>query len=165
MIEKFFILIVSIFIVLSAGSANIFPIYLQKLMDKYNFSLYKTNLYGSFITLGTFVGFPIGYIYDSFGPKISIFIGTILLSGGYLLLYYLLNPNYFLKVSIYPFLILGFTLGQGFSLLYTTAIATNLKNFVFKQNSSVVGLIVTNIAIIIRLFIEYRIIFFFIFIF
>ena len=85
MIEKFFILIVSIFIVLAAGSANIFPIYLQKLMDKYNFSLYKTNLYGSFITLGTFVGFPIGYIYDSFGPKISIFIGTILLSGGFIL--------------------------------------------------------------------------------
>ena len=156
MIEKFFILIVSIFIVLAAGSANIFPIYLQKLMDKYNFSLYKTNLYGSFITLGTFVGFPIGYIYDSFGPKISIFIGTILLSGGYLLLYYLLNPNYFLKVSIYPFLILGFTLGQGFSLLYTTAIATNLKNFVFKQNSSVVGLIVTNIAISPSIFTTYR---------
>ena len=84
MIEKFFILIVSIFIVLAAGSANIFPIYLQKLMDKYNFSLYKTNLYGSFITLGTFVGFPIGYIYDSFGPKISIFIGTILLLSIYL---------------------------------------------------------------------------------
>jgi uncharacterized membrane protein len=94
MLEKFFILIISIFLVLSAGSANIFPIYLQKLMDKYNFTLYETNLYGSFITLGTWVGFPIGYIYDSYGPKISILIGTIFISGGYYLLYFLLNTNY-----------------------------------------------------------------------
>ena len=156
MLEKFFILIISIFLVLSAGSANIFPIYLQKLMDKYNFTLYETNLYGSFITLGTWVGFPIGYIYDSYGPKISILIGTIFISGGYYLLYFLLNTNYYLNVSIYPFLFLGFFLGQGCSLLYTTALATNLKNFKFKQNSSIVGLLVSNIAISPSIFTTYR---------
>ena len=50
MIEKFLILIMSIFLILAAGSANIYPIYLQNLIEKFGFTINVMNLYGSIVT-------------------------------------------------------------------------------------------------------------------
>ena len=156
MFEKLLILIMSIFLILIGGSSNIYPIYLQKLMERFHFSLAQINMYGSAVTFGVWIGFPIGLIYDSYGSKISCLIGTILLSGGFLILHCILTFDWFLGISIYPLLLLGFMMGQGNSLLYTTGITTNLKNFRFKQNSSIVGMLVANYAISPSIFTTYR---------
>ena len=156
MIEKFLILIMSIFLILAAGSANIYPIYLQNLIEKFGFTINEMNLYGSIVTLATLIGFPISIIYDSYGPKFSCFIGTVLLSGGYFLLHCLFKYEFFSNINIYPLYFLGFIIGQGYSLLYTTAITTNLKNFRFKQNSSIIGTLVANLAISPSIFTTYR---------
>ena len=156
MMEKLLILIMSIFLILIAGSSNIYPIYLQKLMDKFNFDLSQLNMYGSSVTFGVWMGFPIGLIYDSFGPKISILVGTILLSGGHLILHIILTLEGLKMDSIFPLLVVGFIIGQGNCLLYTTSITTNLKNFRFKQNSSIVGILVANYAISPSIFTTYR---------
>ena len=95
MIEKFLILIMSIFLILAAGSANIYPIYLQNLIEKFGFTINEMNLYGSIVTLATLIGFPISIIYDSYGPKFSCFIGIVLLSGGYFFYIVCLNMNFF----------------------------------------------------------------------
>jgi hypothetical protein len=156
MIEKFLILIMSIFLILAAGSANIYPIYLHNLIEKFGFTINEMNLYGSIVTLATLIGFPISIIYDSYGPKISCLIGTIFLSGGYFILHSLFKYEFFSNITIYPLYFLAFIIGQGYSLLYTTIIATNLKNFRFKQNSSMIGILVANLAISPSIFTTYR---------
>ncbi len=70
-----------IFLVICAGSCNIYPLYLKNLMDKFKLSLKEVNLYGSSINLGLWVAFPMGWIYDRYGPKISCTIGAIALSA------------------------------------------------------------------------------------
>lgn len=156
MMEKIMILIFGVFVVLVAGASNIYPIYLQKLMDHFGFSIAQINLYVSFIVFGGGIGFPINQIYDSLGPKIACFIGTILLSGSFFVLHFFFTYDYFIGMSIYPLLLLGFIMGQGDCLLSSTALATNLKNFSFKANSSVVGILVANVAISPSIFTTYR---------
>jgi MFS family permease len=125
------------------------------MMKKFNLSLKQVNLYGSFINIGLWVAFPMGLIYDKLGPKISCIIGSILLSGSYLILHFLFNS----EVNDLPlilFLFIGLTMGQGSALCYTTSVTTNLKNFRFKESSAVVGLLVANLALSPSVFTTYR---------
>lgn len=158
-VEKLVILCLSIFMVLCAGSCYIYPIYSHKIMDRFNFSIREINIFGTCINIGAWVGFPMGYIYDKYGPKISSFLGTILLGGSYLSLHFIMNYDYFLQLdtfSIYPLLFIAFCIGQGASICYTTGVTTNLKNFRFKDSSSIVGLLVSNMAIAPSIFTTFK---------
>jgi MFS family permease len=128
-------------------------------MDRFNLSIREINLFGTCINIGLWVGFPMGFIYDKFGPKISSLLGTILLGGGYLSLHFIMNTDFFLQLdslSIYPLLFLAFLIGQGASICYTTGVTTNLKNFRFKDSSSIVGLLVSNMAIAPSIFTTFK---------
>ena len=144
-----------IFLVICAGSCNIYPLYLKNLMDKFKLSLKEVNLYGSSINLGLWVAFPMGWIYDRYGPKISCTIGAIALSGSYMILYIIMNSS-LESISIIPLLLIGLLMGQGSALCYTCSVTTNLKNFRFKESSCIVGLIVANLAISPSIFTTYR---------
>ena len=146
MIDKLYIFIISILIIILSGTSNIYPIYLQHLVDKFNFSVNIINLYGSFVTMGGYMGFPIGLITDKFGPKVATFLGTLILSIGYYFLFFILSSNHIENINIVLLLILGFMLGQGNYLLYTSAVGTSLKNFNFKGNVIVLGILLSNTA-------------------
>ena len=146
MIDKLYIFIISILIIILSGTSNIYPIYLQHLVDKFNFSVNIINLYGSFVTMGGYMGFPIGLITDKFGPKVATFLGTLILSIGYYFLSLILSSNHIENINIVLLLILGFMLGQGNYLLYTSAVGTSLKNFNFKGNVIVLGILLSNTA-------------------
>jgi hypothetical protein len=156
MIEKVAILSISIFLSSIAGLSLIYPIYLQFIMDRFSFSLSHINLYGLSIIIGGFTGFPIGFIYDYYGPKLSTLIGTFLLSIGYFLLHLLFTCDIFIGMPIHPLLILGFIIGQGNYLLHTTSLCTNFQNFKFKHNSTIVCLLITNIIISPSVLITYK---------
>lgn len=156
MIKKFFMIVMGIYLVIIAGSCNIYPIYLQKMIDKFDFSLKEVNLFGTFINMGLWIAFPMGTIYDYMGPKFSLALAFILLPGSYLVLHLLLMTDYIQTMTITPFLILGIFMGQGSALCYTSGITTNLKNFRFKDSSSLVGLLVANMAISPSIFTSYR---------
>jgi MFS family permease len=155
MIRKLLIIIMGIFLVIAAGSCNIYPLYLRNMMEKFDYSLKEVNLYGSFINIGLWVAFPMGYIYDKYGPKISCIIGAVLLSGSYTVLHLIMNSE-MTSFSIVFMLILALMMGQGSALCYTTAVTTNLKNFRIKESSSIVGLLVANLAISPSIFTTYR---------
>jgi hypothetical protein len=154
-IRKLIIIIMGIFLVICAGSCNIYPLYLKVMMDKFQLTLKEVNLYGSSINLGLWVAFPMGWIYDRYGPKISCIIGAISLSGTYLILYGIMRSS-LTYLSIFPLLLLGLIMGQGSALCYTCSVTTNLKNFRFKESSCIVGLIVANLAISPSIFTTYR---------
>lgn len=155
MLQKLVIIVMGIFLVIAAGSCNIYPLYLSQMVDKFGFTLNEANLYGSSINLGLWMAFTMGFIYDKYGPKISCIIGAICISGSYFTLFLLMNSD-IQKISIIPMVILGFIMGQGSALCYTTAITTNLKNFRIKESSSIVGLLVANMAISPSIFTTYR---------
>ena len=144
-----------IFLVICAGACNIYPLYLKLLMDKFQYSLREVNLFGSSINLGFWFALPMGLVYDRFGPKISCIVGAIALSGTYLVLHLLMNSN-LTSFPLFLLLILGLIMGQGSALCYTCSLTTNLKNFCFKDSSSIVGLLVANIAISPSIFTTYR---------
>jgi MFS family permease len=116
------------------------------MMDKYGFSLREVNSFGSSINLGLWVAFTMGFVYDKYGPKFSCILGALLLSGSYIILYFILTSS-IKSISILFFLLIGLLMGQGSALCYTTAITTNLKNFKIKETSIIVGLLVANMAI------------------
>jgi len=149
------IIIMGIFLVICAGACNIYPLYLKYMMTKFNFTLKQVNLYGTFINMGHWIALPMGWIYDTYGPKISCVIGGFFMSGSYILLYMLLNSD-IISISIIPFLVIGLILGQGSALCYTTAVTTNLKNFRFKESSVIVGLLTAHIALSPSVFTTYR---------
>jgi MFS family permease len=154
-IRKLYIIIMGIFLVICAGSCYIYPLYLKLLMDKFKFTLREVNFFGSSINLGLWLAFPMGYINDKYGPKVSCIIGAISLSGTYILLYLIMTSK-LTSFPIYLLILLGFIMGQGSSLCYTCALTTNLKNFKFRDSSSIVGLLVANLAISPSIFTTYR---------
>jgi MFS family permease len=147
-------IIFGIFLVLAAGSCNIYPLYLKQMMDKFGFTLKQVNLYGSFINIGLWVAFTMGMVFDKFGPKLSCIIGAALLSGSYAVLHLIMNSD-IKSISLFPMLLLAILMGQGSALCYTAAVTTNLKNF-FVNNSAIVGILVTNMALSPSLFTMYR---------
>ena len=144
-----------IFLVICAGSCNIYPLYLKIMMDKFHLSLKEVNLYGSSINLGLWVAFPMGWLYDAYGPKISCIIGAIALSGANMILYVIMQSS-LTSFSIFPLLLIGIIMGQGSALCYTCSVTTNLKNFRFKESSCIVGLLVANMAISPSIFTTYK---------
>lgn len=154
MIRKLLIIVMGIFLVIAAGSCNIYPLYLKQMKDKFGYSIKQVNLYGSFINIGLWVAFTMGFLYDKYGPRVSCIIGAVLLSGSYAVLHVIMNSE-LISFSIVPMLILGFIMGQGSALCYTTAVTTNLKNFQI-ESSSIVGLLVSNMAISPSIFTTYK---------
>jgi MFS family permease len=124
-------------------------------MNKFGLTLKQVNLYGSFINVGLWVAFPMGFIYDRLGPKVSCIIGSLLLSGSYLTLHFLFNSDV-KDLPLVLFLFIGLVMGQGSALCYTTSVTTNLKNFRFKESSVIVGLLVANLALSPSVFTTYR---------
>lgn len=155
MIQKLLIIALGIFLVLAAGTCSLYPLYLSTLKEKFNYSLTKLNLYGSFINIGLWEAFTVGIIYDKFGPKISCIVSLILLPGSYSILDIIFRSSR-TSLNIIWLLLIGFLMGQGSSLAYTTALTTNLKNFSSLHSSAIVGLIVSNMAISPSIFTSYR---------
>ena len=139
-LNLFFGLLLSI----SSGSTMIYPIYSYYIKTKFNVSLRSINLYATFINIGIWVAFGMGIVYDSLGPRISNIISLILLPGGYLILYKMIQSS---SVSLFWFLLIALIIGQGGALAYTNSLSTNVKNFSKKNSSNIVGLIISNCAI------------------
>ena len=133
-----------VLLAICSGSTMIYPIYSYHIKTKFNFSLRAINLYGTFINIGVWVAFIMGIIYDSLGPKKSNAITLVLLSGGYLLLYKLIQTS---SCSLFWFLLVALIIGQGGALAYTNTLSTNVKNFSKSNSSNIVGLIISNCAI------------------
>jgi len=156
MLKKLTILILSIFLVLCAGSCNVYPIYLEKLMNRFNYSLTEVNLFGTAVNMGLWIAFPMGFIYDKFGPRISCILSLIILTFCYGFLNLIMNDDAYLGISIYPLLGVAFLMGQGSALLYTSSLTTNLKNFRFKGNTVLIALLIANMAVSPSVFTTYR---------
>ena len=139
---------------IASGSVSIYPIYTFYIKDRFNYSLRQINLFASFINIGQWVAFGMGLIYDSFGPKISNVLSLILLPGGFIILYNLIQSTSY--ISLFWFLLVALIMGQGSSLVYTNALSTTLKNFSKKNSSNLVGLIISNCAIAPSIFASYK---------
>ena len=155
MIHKLLIIALGIFLVISAGTCSLYPLYLSLLKTKFGYSLTQLNLYGSFINIGLWVAFTVGIIYDKLGPKISCIVSLVLLPGSYAVLNIILRAK-ITSLNLIWLLILGFLMGQGSALAYTTALTTNLKNFNTAHSSAIVGLIVSNMAISPSIFTSFK---------
>ena len=94
-----------------------YPLYLHKVMEKFEFSVKQINIYGSIITFGTWTGFPATLIYDTYGPKTASLIGIITLSVSFIILHCFLNYNIFKGMSFFPFEVLALLFGQSNFLL------------------------------------------------
>ena len=154
MLNKLITLVVSIFLIIAAGTANYYPLYLSGIMKRYSYSEKQVNLYASFINLGFWLTLPQGFLFDRYGPGICLIIACILLPGSYTILNLLLTMVK-TKLHIIPMIILGFMMGQGGALCYMSAITTNIKNFMNSANV-ISGILITNLAISPSLFTSYE---------
>ena len=141
--KKLFFLWLGVFNILSAGTSAIYPLYSYLLKSKFNLSLKSVNLYSSFINIGNNATFLLGYVYDKYGLKISSIISFFLLPCSYIILAIIFYSS--LNSIFFGFLLLiAFLIGQGASLLYTSTLATSLKQFAPELSGLVVGLIASN---------------------
>ena len=154
MFHKLVTLVMSIFVIIAAGTCNYYPLYLSNLMKKYSYSEKQANLYGSFINLGYWLSLHIGFIYDKYGPSISLLLSCVLLPGSYTILNLLITMIK-KKIHILSMIVIGFIMGQGSALCYISAISTNLKNF-SKSANVTVGILLTNQAITPSLYTSFR---------
>jgi len=154
MYQKLVTLVMSIFLIIAAGTCNYYPLYLSKLMIKYSYNEKQANLYGSFINLGYWLSLHIGFISDKYGPSISLLLACVLLPGSYTILNLLISLIK-KKIHILPMIIIGFIMGQGSALCYISAISTNLKNF-SESGNVIVGILLTNLAITPSLYTSFR---------
>lgn len=145
--RKYLILILSLILLICAGSCNLYPLYLKLLVEKYNFTINQINFFGTCINIGLWFSFPTGILYDKYGPRISFLIALICLPGSYMLLHYLLNINIDLEIPFVLFALMAIFLGQGSSICYTTAMTINVNNFKFKDSSLIVSMIAVNISL------------------
>ena len=113
MLFRSVIVIMGIFLIICAGACNLYPLYLKSLIDRFGFSLKQVNLYGTFINLGLWVAVPMGWIYDTLGPKFSCLIGAVLLSGSYFILHILFNSGS-TTISFIFFLIIALVMKVGY---------------------------------------------------
>ena len=144
MFKRTLYLFLGILLSISSGSVFIYPTYSYYIKTKFNFSLRELNLYATFINIGVWVGFGMGLIYDTCGPKLSNIITLIVLPGSLLVLYKFIQSS---SISLLWFLLIALIMGQGSSLAYTNALSTNVKNFSKRNSSNIVGLIISNSAI------------------
>ena len=154
MYQKLVTLVMSIFLIIAAGTCNYYPLYLSNLMIKYSYNEKQANLYGSFINLGYWLNLHIGFISDKYGPSISLLLACVLLPGSYTILNLLISLIK-KKIHILPMIIIGFIMGQGSALCYISAISTNLKNFCESANV-IVGILLTNLAITPSLYTSFK---------
>ena len=154
MFKRTLYLFFGILVSISSGSVSIYPIYSYYIKNLYGFSLRQINLYGTFINIGCWIAFAMGIIYDYCGPKISNFLGFIFLPICLLILYRIIEL--YSSISLFWLLFLGFIMGQGSALLYTSALTTNIKNFSKKNSSNIVGLIASNCAISPSIFASFK---------
>ena len=144
MFKRTLYLFLGILLSISSGSVFIYPTYSYYIKTKFNFSLRELNLYATFINIGVWVGFGMGLIYDTCGPKLSNIITLIVLPGSLLVLYKFIQSS---SISLLWFLLIALIMGQGSSLAYTNSLSTNVKNFSKRNSSNIVGLIISNSAI------------------
>ena len=144
MYRKALNLFFGILLAIASGTVMTYPIYSYYIKTKFDFSLRELNLYATFINIGVWVAFGMGLIYDSFGTKISNIISLILLPGGFLILYKLIQSS---SVSLFWFLLIALIMGQGSSLAYINTLSTSIKNFSKKNSSNIIGLIASSNAI------------------
>lgn len=135
-----------LFLVIAAGSCNIYPLYLASLRDRFGYSLKELNLYGAFINIGNWVGITTGLLYDKIGPRFCCLISAIVLPSAYVVLSVLIKSS-LVHLHIIILLLIGFILGQSCSLIYTSSLNTNLKNYNSRHSTAIVGIITTNVAI------------------
>ena len=154
MLSRLVTLVMSIFLLIAAGTANYYPLYLSGIMKKYSYSEKQVNLYGSFINLGYWLTLPLGFLYDKYGPGISLIVACILLPGSYTMLNLIITMIK-TNINIILMIILGFIMGQGSALCYISALATNLQNF-SKSANVISGILITNLAISPSLFTSYE---------
>ena len=144
MFRKTLNLFFGVLLAIASGTVMTYPMYSYYIKTKFDFSLRQLNLYATFINIGVWVAFGMGLIYDSVGTRISNIIALILLPGGFLILYKLIQSS---SVSLFWFLLIALIMGQGSSLAYTNALSTSVKNFSKINSSNVIGLIISNSAI------------------
>lgn len=155
MFQKLLITVMGLFLVIAAGSCNIYPLYLSSLKERFNYSLKELNLYGAFINIGNWVAITTGLIYDRIGPRACCIISGIVLPSAYITLSALLNSS-LESLNIIVLLILGFIIGQASSLIATTGLNTNLKNYNSQHSTAIVGIITTNVAISPSIFTSFK---------
>ena len=144
MFRKALNLFFGVLLAIASGTVMTYPMYSYYIKTKFDFSLRQLNLYATFINIGVWVAFGMGLIYDSVGTRISNIIALILLPGGFLILYKLIQSS---SVSLFWFLLIALIMGQGSSLAYINALSTSVKNFSKINSSNVIGLIISNSAI------------------
>ena len=144
MFRKTLNLFFGVLLAIASGTVMTYPMYSYYIKTKFDFSLRQLNLYATFINIGVWVAFGMGLIYDSVGTRISNIIALILLPGGFLILYKLIQSS---SVSLFWFLLIALIMGQGSSLAYINALSTSVKNFSKINSSNVIGLIISNSAI------------------
>ena len=145
MLNKLITLVVSIFLIIAAGTANYYPLYLSGIMKRYSYSEKQVNLYASFINLGFWLTLPQGFLFDRYGPGLCLIIACILLPGSYTILNLLLTMVK-TKLHIIPMIILGFMMGQGGALWYMSAITTKRRRCM-KSANVISKIIIANLTI------------------
>lgn len=68
-----------------------------------------------------------GFFYDSFGPRLTGFIGALMIFSGYFLMF--ISTLKVFEVQNWLLGIFAFVLGQGSGWTYTTALTTSVMNF------------------------------------
>jgi len=106
-----------------------FSVFSPLLTDQFHFTLTEVNLIATIGNVGMYFTLPAGYIYDKYEATVSIFIGMILGTVGYSLMFFA-TLGWFGQ-SINPIIFgLTFALGaQSQGYFDTSGLCTNMKNF------------------------------------
>jgi len=127
-----------LFVEFAAGAAYAFGVYSATLAQVFKWTDADLASVSSLSDIGLYISLPGGFVYDRFGPMVTLIVGAVFTAAGYVLIY--LTTIGTIEGTVTAVTIFFFISYQGASWLDTAGVATSLRNFA-KNGALIVGLI------------------------
>jgi MFS family permease len=128
----------------------LFPAIAPSLKYQMDYNQEQINLVGTLGNLGGYAGVLPSIFYNVFGPRLTCVLASVMLFGGYILIYFSAKhiiPSNYIIMGLYFML-----MGNGTSASYTAALSTNIQNFGQQSRGLVVGILASAYGISSALF-------------
>ncbi|KAL0490893.1 transporter MCH1 [Acrasis kona] len=145
--NRYLSLIAALFVMVSSGTKDVFPVYSNSMMKALDFDLYKIQTLGTALNVGTLIGLLPAFVYDFTNGRITLIISACANFFGYFMIYCALK-NWITFTRHYIFIAFcGFIIGNASAGGFLACLGDNIKNFGQGTRGKIIGILVACFAL------------------